>query len=237
MHIRLNFLNQKLKFFEDDNKEIINSIKNKRDNFYSTYELNPPNKEHATKLISKLKINDIHEIKQYFKKFNEIYMNIITPFLLILKQNLIQIKNNGNYKKIYFEEAKNILCFSSSNNLIKIINSLEIELISSNIINKVNELLINNEYFKPENMKKINPCFSNVISWVIGILELHKILRNYSLNNYDCEIFDKKEIIFCKKIDDIIFNYYKVLRYTTFFCKEYENEAKDFIHQMGFFMK
>ena len=237
MLIRLNYINKNLKNFEEDNKGIINLINNKRNFFYSTYDINPPNKEHAIKLINKLKLNDIQELKQYFKKYNEIYLTIVIPFLLLLKQkSLTQIKNNGNYKMLYFEEAKNILYFSSGNNLIKLLNALEIELIPSNIINKVNELLINNEHFKPDNMKKFNPCFSNVISWVIGILELYKILRKYSLNSYDYEIFDKKEIKFCKKIDDIIFNYYKVLRYTNYFCKEYENKAKDIMHQMNIFI-
>ena len=239
LYIRLNYLNKRKIFIEENNKEIINSINNKRKQFYTKYKMLEPNKDHATKLINKLKIKDIQELKQYFKKYNKIYITIITPFLLILSKR----KNKSNHRIDTNEELmsnfkifKNILYNSNGNgngnSLLKLINSLEIELISNDIINKVDEILINNECFRPEYMKRFNNCFSNVISWVIGILEFYKILRKFSVGNYDLEILKQKEIKFCKEFDEEILNYYKVFRYIDYFCKDYEKEAKDIINQM-----
>lgn len=236
MLIRINYINTKKKIYELQNQDIINIINNKRKIFNSTYGINPPNKQHATKLINKLKIKDIQELKQYYKKYNKIYVAIISPFLLIIKDTILpKTKNNDNNKLSNFEIAKKILYISNNTSLIKKLNTLEIELIPSNIINKVDELLINNDYFKPEYMKNFNPSFSNVISWVIGIIELHKILRKYSVNIYDIETFDQKEIKFCKEMDDIILKYYKILRYTNYFCKDYEKDAKDIMIQMNLY--
>ena len=232
MHLRVNYLNKIKKNFEEENIEIINSINTKRELFYSNYEMSPPNKEHATKLLNKLKINDIKELKLYFKKYNKIYVTIITPFILILNEkSASKIKNNS-----IFESAKKTLYFSNVNILIKKINSLGIELMPGNIINKVDELLLNNIYFKPEYMKNFNTCFSNVISWAIGVLELYKILRKYSANIYDFEILEKNEINFCKEIDTATLNYYKAMRYTKYFCEEYQKEAKDIMRQMDIFI-
>ena len=233
MHLRLYFLNKEKLSLEEKNLDFINIINNKRRIFYSKNEINPPNKEHSEKLINKLKIKDIQGLKQYFKKYNKIYVSIITPFLLLLNQKIItKIKNKENKLVYYFQLAKSILYYSNNNKLIKKLNSLEIELIPQKIINKVEELLIKNEYFKPEYMKRFNPCFSNIISWVIGILELFKILRKYAINICDSEILEIKEIQFCKEMDDSILNYYKVLRYTNYFCKNYENDAKELMHEM-----
>ena len=232
MHLRVNYLNKIKKNFEEENIEIINSINTKRELFYSNYEMSPPNKEHATKLLNKLKINDIKELKLYFKKYNKIYVTIITPFILLLNEkSASKIKNNS-----IFESAKKTLYFSNVNILIKKINSLGIELMPGNIINKVDELLLNNIYFKPEYMKNFNTCFSNVISWAIGVLELYKILRKYSANIYDFEILEKNEINFCKEIDTATLNYYKAMRYTKYFCEEYQKEAKDIMRQMDIFI-
>ena len=232
MHVRVNYLNQIKKNIEEENIEIINSINNKRELFYSNYEMSPPNKEHATKLLNKLKTNDIKELKLYFKKYNKVYLTIITPFILLLNEkSASKIKNDS-----LFEIAKKTLYFSSVNILIKKINSLEIELMSGNIINKVDELLLKNIYFKPECMKNFNTCFSNVASWVIGVIELHKILRKYSTNIYDIEILEKNEINFCKEIDTATLNFYKAMRYTKYFCEEYEKEAKDIMRQMDIFI-
>ena len=232
MLIRLHFLNQKNKILQEQNHELINSINNKRETFYLKYGISSPNKEHAAKLINKLKIKDIQELKQYFKKYNKIYVVIITPLLLLLNQKYLSELKNWNNLRFFFEIAKNALFISNNNNLKKKINSLEIELIPNEIINKVEELLKNNEYFKPEYMKRFNPCFSNVVSWVIGIIELYKALRKYTTNKYDIEILEKKEIKFCKIIDDSILNYYKVFRYANFYCKQYDKEAKELINQI-----
>ena len=228
MHIRLNFINKKKIFIEENKQDIINSINNKRTKFYTKYKIIEPNKEHATKLINKLKIKDIKDLKQYFKNYNKIYITIITPFLLLLNNN-----NNNDEFISNFKTVKKILYSFNGDSLINKINSLEIELISNDIINKVNELLIKNECFRPEYMKRFNNCFKNVISWCIGILEFYKLLRKYSVvNNYDLEVLKQKEIIFCNEYDSIILIYYKVFRYINYFSEEYEKEAKDIINQM-----
>lgn len=96
MHVRVNYLNKIKKNIEEENIEIINSINNKRELFYSNYEMSPPNKEHATKLLNKLKTNDIKELKLYFKKYNKVYVTIITPFILLLNEkSASKIKNDS----------------------------------------------------------------------------------------------------------------------------------------------
>lgn len=57
MFIRLNFLNREKKLIEEENRELITSIENKRKIFYDEYEIDPPNKNHAIELMQKLSVD------------------------------------------------------------------------------------------------------------------------------------------------------------------------------------
>jgi hypothetical protein len=82
--IRLFFLNKEKKLIEADNNEMINSIENKRKNFFEEYEIDPPNKDHACQLMNTLTNSHITELKQVFKKYNKNYENIISPLVLLM---------------------------------------------------------------------------------------------------------------------------------------------------------
>ena len=78
----------------------------------------------------------------------------------------------------------------------------------------------------PKNIKNLSPCFSKLILWVSGVIEFHKVIRKYSLSDYDYDILNKDEINFCIRMDNIILLYYKLNRYIHKFCTKYENKAK-----------
>lgn len=223
--LRTHIIEQKKNIIENENNVIINLITSKRNNYYNSYKIRGPSKEHAIKLINRLKIDDLQEIREYYKKYNKTSEKIISPFVLLLGYKPI-IKTNSNGEKYfnYYEVAKNLL-FGSDNNIVKILSSIELELIPSDIIRKVDDIL-KEKCFRPEYMKNLSPCFSKMISWCIGILEFHRVLRKYSINNCDIDILKQNEINFCYDIDKIISSYFKLLRFQNYFCQDYQKYAQ-----------
>ena len=53
------------------------------------------------------------------------------------------------------------------------------------------------------------------------------------MSEYDYEILDENEINFCREMDNIVLLYYKLLRYATKYCKQYEKEAQDIMSKMN----
>lgn len=82
--IRLYFLNKEKKLIEQENSELINSVEEKRKEFFEEYEIEPPNKDHACQLMSMICTKDVVELKQCFKKYNKNYETIISPLVLLL---------------------------------------------------------------------------------------------------------------------------------------------------------
>ena len=67
----------------------------------------------------------------------------------------------------------------------------------------------------------------------MGVIEFHRVIRNYSLSYYDFSILDNDEIIFCQQMDNIVLIYYKLLRYANKYCKIYEKNALDLMKSMN----
>jgi hypothetical protein len=86
--IRLFFLNKEKKLIENENAEIIKSIEDKRNEFFEEYEIDPPNKDHACKLMNSLAYGDIIELKQCFKKANKNYETFIAPLVNLMGQKV-----------------------------------------------------------------------------------------------------------------------------------------------------
>ena len=59
----------------------------------------------------------------------------------------------------------------------------------------------------------------------MGVIEYHRVLRNFCLNYYDMKILTKEEIIFCRQMDNINIMYNKLKYYSYTYCKEYEKDA------------
>jgi len=86
--IRLFFLNKEKKSIENQNGDIIRIIEEKRREFFEEYEIDPPNKDHACKLMNSLAYGDIIELKQCFKKSNKNYENFIAPLVILMGQKV-----------------------------------------------------------------------------------------------------------------------------------------------------
>jgi hypothetical protein len=86
--IRLYFLNKEKKSIESENSDIINSIEEKRNEFFEEYEMDPPNKDHACKLMNSLAYGDIIELKQCFKKTIKNYETFIAPLVILMGQKV-----------------------------------------------------------------------------------------------------------------------------------------------------
>ena len=226
--IRLLFLNKEKKMIENENSEIINNIEKKRQNFFNEFELDMPNKEHSFSLMNQITIDDVMELKSCFKKYNKTYEQIILPLLYLFNfKPEVTIKLDGTKFVSYFNVAKKFLY---SPNFIKKIRDLELETIPYKIFNKVENSLGKNSNY---NIKSLSPCFNHLINWVIGVIEFHRVIRKYSLSNYDYEILSEDEINFCLEMDNIVLLYYKLLRYATKHCKEYEKNAQIIMDNMN----
>jgi hypothetical protein len=228
--IRLYFLNREKRMIELENSERIEQIDLKRQEYYNEYELQIPNKLHAFSLMNQITSDDIMELKQCFKKYNKTYEKIIKPLLLLLgeKPKTI-IQPDGNKVISYFDTAKKILY---QKNFIKRIRDLELETISVDKFQLVDKSL-QNDIFNPERLKQLSPCFNHLINWLFGVIEFHRVIRKFSLNSFDFEILDSEEQRFCDEMDNIILLYYKLLRYATNHCKQYEKYAQDIMSEMN----
>ena len=228
--IRIHFLSKEKQFIEEQNKSQYDVINQKRLQFFSEYEMSPPTKEHAFSLMNLITTDDILELKQCFRKYNKIYEKVIIPFLILLGEGPVEnIKADGTKKISYYETAKNLLF---KPDFIKRIRNLELETIPYNVFTLV-EKKLKEETFIPKNIKNLSPCFSKLILWVSGVIEFHRVIRKYSLSEYDYEILDQDEITFCMEMDSIILLYYKLLRYANKYCKDYENVAKEIMIEMN----
>jgi len=172
-------------------------------------------------------------------KFDEIIYGKLTedfgghPFLIRLVcskiHNIVTQERPARIDKAIYETAKNVLF---KPDFIKRIRLLELETIPYSIFSIVEQKL-KDEIFLPKNIKNLSPCFSKLILWVSGVIEFHKVIRKYSLSDYDYDILEQDEIAFCMEMDNIILLYYKLLRYATKYCKEYENIAKTIMKEMN----
>ena len=228
--IRLYFLNREKRMIEQENSERIEQIDLKRQEYYNEYELQIPNKLHAFSLMNQITSDDIMELKQCFKKYNKTYEKIIKPLLLLLGEKPKSIiQPDGNKVISYFDTAKKILY---QKNFIKRIRDLELETISVDKFQLVDKSL-QNDIFNPERLKQLSPCFNHLINWLFGVIEFHRVIRKFSLNSFDFEILDSEEQRFCDEMDNIILLYYKLLRYATNHCKQYEKYAQDIMNEMN----
>jgi hypothetical protein len=231
LFIRVFLLKKEKKNIEEQNKEIFSIIKNKRKLFFTQYEIKEPTKEHALNLINQMKEKDFFELKQYYKIYNEKYEKIIIPFLILLNEKPQSRINTAGIKNISYYNTVRKLFFN--HDYIKKIKEIELELIPYKTFKKI-EKLMTDQIFSEKNAQKISPCFFKFINWLLGIIEFHRAVRKYSLNDYDYDILNKEEINFCIKMDNIIVLYYQLNRYIIKYCKEYEKEAKLIMKDMGF---
>ena len=228
--IRIYFLNREKQFIEEQHKEQFDLINSKRNQFFEEYEMTPPSKEHAFSLMNLITTDDVLELKQYFRKYNKMYEKVIVPFLILLGEGPVTYMGSDGVKKIsYYQAAKNILF---KPDFIKRIRNLELETIPYKVFTVVEQKL-KEDTFMPKNIQNLSPCFSKLILWVSGVIEFHKVIRKYSLSDYDYDILEQDEIQFCMEMDNIILLYYKLLRYSNKFCKEYENIAKRIMKEMN----
>ena len=228
--IRIHFLNKEKLYIEEEHKAQYDLINQKRLQFFNEFEMSPPTKEHAFSLMNLLTTDDILELKQYFRKYNKMYEKVIIPFLTLLGEGPVEyIKADGTKKVSYYDSAKNLLF---KPDFIKKIRDIELETLPYNVFIAV-EKKLKEDTFEPKNIKNLSPCFSKLILWVSGVLEFHRVIRKYSLSEYDYDILEQDEITFCMEMDSIILLYYKLLRYANKYCKEYESTAKALMNEMN----
>ena len=113
--IRLYFLNKEKKQIESENSDIINIIEEKRNEFFEEYEMDPPNKDHACKLMNSLAYGDIIELKQCFKKTIKNYENLKQSLPNFYFENLTKLQNSENFKiyKSFLLENKYLNMFKN----------------------------------------------------------------------------------------------------------------------------
>ena len=230
MFIRLYFLGKEKKLIQEQNQNLIQSIETKKYNFCKEFDIIPPNIKNANLLVNKLTKNDLNKIKIFYKKYNKNYETIIKPFVYLMgKKEKIIYKADGLKYISFFEPAKEIIF---DKYFTKKISEFELETIVPEIYLKVNRI-INLPEYREENMKKYSIQLQNLIYWIKGVIEFHKVIRKYCLSELDIEILDENEIKFCNEMDTIDLLYYKLLRYAAKYCKKYEKFSKKLMDDMG----
>ena len=230
MFLRLLILDNHRQIFENINDEYINSIKEKRNKFYTDYEIKPPNMEHSIQLISQLKSKDLIELRSLFRKYNANNELLISPLVILLGEHPIKHSNLYKQKKLnYFSIAQKLLNDRKINKRIKEIN---LETIPNNIFKEV-EKIFQNESFDFNKIKGYSPCLYHLICWEMGVIEYHRTIRKFCLNYYDMKILSKEEIIFCGQMDNIYIMYNKLKYYGYMYCKEYQNDAIKLMNEIN----
>ena len=228
--LRVFMLKKEKTLLEKENEDIIKSIQLKRNEFYKEYELQPPSKEHSGMLLGQISNGDVMELKQCFRKENKSYEKVITPLMILLGEKPSRSTLQDGSKVItYYPTAKRVL---SNLNFTKRIKEFELELLTPDTFRKVEEI-INEPFYKSEKIKGLGPSMCHVVSWVNGVIEYHRTVRKFCLNDYDFEILDDNEIEFCIGMDNIALQYYKMVRYAFKYCGAYQKYANMIINKLG----
>jgi len=229
MILRVFFLNKEKQMIEKENEKVITEIEKKRREFFEEYEILPPSKESALEKIKALTYYDIVELKQCFRKYNKKYEEVISPLVILLGEKAIsKLLNDGTRKLSYFEPAQKLL---ANTEIYRKICNFEFETITENKF-KLIEKMLESESFKFSAIKKVSNRFHILLIWYTGVVEFHRAVRVYSLNNYDYDILTNEEQIFCSRMDYIYLFYFKLLRYTNSHCKSYEKNAQAILSTM-----
>ena len=228
--LRVFMLKKEKTLLEKENEDIIKSIQSKRNEFYKEYELQPPSKEHSGLLLGQISNGDVMELKQCFRKENKSYEKVITPLMILLGEKPSRSTlQDGSKVMTYYPTAKRVL---NNLNFTKRIKEFELELLTPDTFRKVEEIL-NEPFYKSEKIKGLGPSMCHVISWVNGVVEYHRTVRKFCLNDYDYGILDDNEIEFCIGMDNIALQYYKMVRYAFKYCGTYQKYANLIINKLG----
>ena len=223
--IRSNFLNNERKQMEEVNQERIQKIEKKRLNFFNEYEIEKPDKNHAVECMKFLKEKDILELKQSFRKFNKQFSEAIAPLCALFGgKSKSKILPDGSKQVSYFETAQKLL---NQPNLYKVLMNFELETISADRFTKV-EALIEKESSDLEAVKKLSRGIYAVLVWISGVLEFHRVIRPFSLSQYDFEFLSEEEIQFSNELDSLMLFHYKMQRYANNYCGKYKKAAENY---------
>ena len=168
-------------------------------------------------------------MKQCFRKYNEKYEEVIAPFVILLGEKpKTLVCKDGNKKLSYFPAAQKLL---TNNDIYRKICNFEFETISESKFRQI-EKLLESKSFNFANIKKLSNRFHILLVWLTGIVEFHRSVRNYTLNNYDFDILTQEEQLFCSRMDMIYLIYFKLQRYTNTYCTQYQKNAQAILQNM-----
>lgn len=140
-----------------------------------------------------------------------------------------KIQPDGSKHVSYFYPAQRLV---TSMDFFKKLNNFELETIPQQRFKQV-EGHLENQNFNFDSIKKLSPCLHKLLTWVAGVVEFHRVIRNFSLSSYDYDILNQDEIFFCTQMDTIYLLYFKLLRYVNKFCKKYEKNSQSILASMA----
>ena len=231
IYIRLFFLEKKKNSIENKCNDLIIKISHKRNIFFKEHNLSSPNLKHACFLLSQFNKNDIYELKLLIKQYKKDYEIIISVLCIFLNMKPKIYVDDNNKKIIDFYSVGRDLIYSKD--FIKIIQNINLDSLNYQTFTKI-EKIMQMEAFSYEKIYKFySPCLVHLIYLEMGIMEYFRAIRKYCLSFYDYYILDNEEIIFCKKMDEILSNYYKIKNYTFNKCQNYHQKSIDFLKKMN----
>ncbi|CDW75554.1 UNKNOWN [Stylonychia lemnae] len=219
LSIRILYMQEETRRFEEAFEEVIISIRQKRDNFQKDFEqvsgLQNPCKERALKLLQTINNKDISNLRKVSKPTPS-YDFFVAPLLVLFDKQPRRISTaDGKTTISHWQVAFKLL----SDNFCQKLRDFQLEGMTQDKFNKFSSLIlsINNNSgprYTVNAANKINPALGNLVSWILGVYEFHRFLRVYSISSLDEKIIlNKNEVKFAKKMDELILRNLRVMRF------------------------
>ena len=213
LNARIYLLSEETKFYERVNIGLVESIRHKREKYFSDYEIDLPRqytlknnengenmqKAKAIKLLNAFTYNDLSNLRR-IRSYSKIYEIFSAPLVILwdLKPER-KVTADGKLHISYWKTAFKIL---NDQQFLSKIQNFKLESISQEKFEKI-EQFISDEKFCIEKAKRINKCLASLVSWTKGVYLFHQYLREFSLSSIDMQILTNTEKNYALMMDSL----------------------------------
>lgn len=247
MHIRIFIETNRVKDIEQDHIELVESIQEKRNQFYKDYEIQIPSRENAVALLTELSSLHVTELKN-LKSANSQLEKYAIPFIILLDDTFvshkIDIRSNSKNKWAALVKLMQVTDFY------KLLSGIQVEVLDNYKMFELERYMQQNSITPQEASKKslaLGPLinwlygnfkfFSRINLGIIGLIEIHKFIRKYFLSEYDFEILTPEEITFAREQDRLQLRSYRIMRAMETHWSAYRESAQTILESMHDFNK
>jgi hypothetical protein len=244
LNARIYLLSEEIKYYENQNIDIVESIRHKRSRYYSDFEIEPPRKyltnsnegdgsdekQKAIKLLSSFTHVEVSNLRR-IKNYSKIYELFSAPLVILWDMKPERKATaDGRVHISYWKTAFKII---SSTQFINKIREFKLESISQKKFEEIERFIINSD-FQIEKAEKINKCLASLVKWTKGVYLFHQYLREYSLNYIDHKILTQTEKRFSCLMDNLSYRNFRMLRFVQEHCYAEQKDIQHVIDRLKF---